>query len=378
MKLIFILIALMLFTISSGICQVTKEDLKDAFNRVANAYENELIAKSSKLSFRYKPKDGAVGARINFLGELTVYGTDDYGILDKNSLTLIMCHEVGHTLGGMPYLDPLFVNGFLSSEGQADYFASMKCLPKILRSEYAHIPLLPLPQERYFEECSKTHTDEFSIAICTQVIEASYKLATYFQYTRDREIQISIDKRTEEISSVTRYFKDNLNYYPSSQCRFETYLAGALCVDDPNNYFSDAYTFRGSECQSMNMISKRPNCWFKEPTQKQQDFFAWPWSGESEAFGQVRFKLNPSRHHLAFGEIEYSDGRYGNCNGNYRATYNNNQLKLKTTTECSGEEHDFFITIPLFELLNGKAIDVEISNSLLELETDNLQLFLEK
>ena len=48
--------------------------------------------------------------------------------MTQDSLALIVCHEIGHHLGGAPRT--FLYEGWPSAEGQADYWASSKCMKK--------------------------------------------------------------------------------------------------------------------------------------------------------------------------------------------------------------------------------------------------------
>jgi hypothetical protein len=52
-------------------------------------------------------------------------GMARHPIMTRNSFILVVCHEFGHLLGGYPG------NLEISYEGQADYFATHECFPKM-------------------------------------------------------------------------------------------------------------------------------------------------------------------------------------------------------------------------------------------------------
>ena len=50
----------------------------------------------------------------------------------------MICHEVGHHLGGAPFMPKYYEDYYLfrgSSEGQADYYATSNCLKKWFAEE---------------------------------------------------------------------------------------------------------------------------------------------------------------------------------------------------------------------------------------------------
>src|SRR5690606_13527496 len=51
--------------------------------------------------------------------------------MDEDALLFILCHELGHHLGGAPKKKrgESDIDSWSSAEGQADYFAAKECLP---------------------------------------------------------------------------------------------------------------------------------------------------------------------------------------------------------------------------------------------------------
>jgi hypothetical protein len=109
----------------------------------------------------------------------------------------IICHEIGHLLGGEPRQT---ISGaeFTSSEGQADFFSASQCLPKLFRS--------------------LGMTD--NSLINKRVEKAGFEFMN---------LAVAADK-----SNPNRFFKRGLvsmksvnetllNRYPTNQCRYETY-----------------------------------------------------------------------------------------------------------------------------------------------------------
>src|SRR4051812_30887126 len=50
----------------------------------------------------------------------------------EDVLILIGCHEIGHLMGGEPLKSPGYI---ISAEGQADYYATLKCARKYFQDE---------------------------------------------------------------------------------------------------------------------------------------------------------------------------------------------------------------------------------------------------
>lgn len=139
------------------------------------------------------PRVNAVATRTGNLWEIHVYG----GLLQHPELTddevlLVLCHELGHHLGGAPLASR---TGWAASEGQADYWSGQNC-GHLLRSP--HQTALRL----------------------TQMYASS-------------AMQPTPDLATTDTTKVERtYFG-----YPSPQCRLDTLVAGFRGQERPRCWY---------------------------------------------------------------------------------------------------------------------------------------------
>lgn len=218
----------------------TKKKFNTIIDRVARLYSKEIKKRNAKLKVDKNWESKVVNAfaekdgnkwRILILGGLYRHPsfTDD-------ALALGTCHEMGHLIGGAP----LVVGGEseMSNEGQADFWGAAVCLKKYFQS---------FPETTYMEEgfskftCdTQYYSDEDAKNICYRTIMAGQSL---LKTLRSKEMPLNFDTPDEsQISKTT-------DYYPGTQCRFDTYTAGALCnLDDDCN-------------------KARPRCWYKEKYQ---------------------------------------------------------------------------------------------------------------
>jgi hypothetical protein len=58
-----------------------------------------------------------------------------YGILTPDAEMMVLCHEMGHHLGNFPKSTSIYADAWAALEGQADYFATMKCFRRIAGSD---------------------------------------------------------------------------------------------------------------------------------------------------------------------------------------------------------------------------------------------------
>ena len=114
-------------------------------------------------------------------------GLITYQEVSDTMLKLILCHEIGHHLGGDPKASR---TGWSASEGQADYFSTLKCAKELADINYENIK------------------NEFE------------KLAQF--YARIERSSNFPNLENMDSTQVERTFFG----YPSPQCRLDTLIAG--------------------------------------------------------------------------------------------------------------------------------------------------------
>ncbi len=147
------------------------------------------------------------------------------GLINSDFMTidgvaLIVCHELGHGFGGPPYK-----RSGSTSEGQSDYFATGECLDNFFEASPRHLSAQEL-EHPAAQLCKDLNCLRKLWAIDVQResflrhdgVETSY-------FTPD----LSIAESTSEEDT----------FYPSHQCRLDTYIAGALGTIRPRCWFAD-------------------------------------------------------------------------------------------------------------------------------------------
>lgn len=157
--------------------------------------------------------------------------------LSDDGFSLLICHELGHLLGGEPRRPaPMDWEGetdgqghlLLSAEGQADYDSTRTCIRKVLKVQNdkglrARPEIDPLVREK----CRLKFQSQVDREICERSAMAGL---SFLQLVKD--FPISFQTPSQTVVSET-----NVDSYPDRQCRLDTIFAGAL--DEP-----------------------RPRCWF--------------------------------------------------------------------------------------------------------------------
>ncbi len=125
----------------------------------------------------------------------------------------ILCHEIGHILGGVPY-QTIPGAEWSSTEGQSDFYAARDCLPDYLDK---HPELLVTPDQGALMLCEGNR-------LCARTATAGLELMRFFERFSSASVaQLSVLTPAPAVDEML------LNVYPPSQCRLDSYVQGALC-----------------------------------------------------------------------------------------------------------------------------------------------------
>ncbi len=178
--------------------------------------------------------------------------------LTYDGLYGILCHELGHYLGGAPKKkrgrsDKL---SWSSAEGQADYYATSKCLPLIFKKPLKSINPNDVAEKKEvdlaFEIC-QGDTD------CIRMGLASLSMARVFASLKNYYDLPSLD-----LQDSFNVWETELGH-PQPQCRLDTMKAGILCSVSPMAPFDNKDPSVGA-CYSFKDLAgdgERPRCWFQ-------------------------------------------------------------------------------------------------------------------
>ncbi|RYZ90251.1 MAG: hypothetical protein EOP04_04475 [Proteobacteria bacterium] len=173
--------------------------------------------------------------------------------MDMDSLRLLMCHEVGHFLGGGPRrieLDPIEDQTWNVIEGAADYFASTQCMKRVLKGQdHVAVLLSKAADADVSELCASNFAGIEDQLICERSLYASKKLIAFFAQAKKVANTFRLDTPDASVLKVTN------PSHPDLQCRLDTYKAGALCSVD-SSVTMDSKDLSKGNCSS------RPLCWF--------------------------------------------------------------------------------------------------------------------
>lgn len=189
-------------------------------------------------------------------------GLARHPLMTAEGLMLVVCHELGHHLGGFPrYSEP--GSEWASTEGQSDYFATAKCAREVFgrlqdNEIWAQRAAIPLEVRTMCQ--ANFARDRRQAAICMRSAVGGLSLARVLGSLGPA--RAPVDFRTPNRTVVPVTFEG----HPEAQCRLDTYFAGALCQAPSQVPFSSVEPRQGACTPDQRFRSGfRPTCWFRPP-----------------------------------------------------------------------------------------------------------------
>lgn len=239
---------------------MTKQKFLEIINEVYNIYSPIVKERGGDLTMKNFWEDDTVNASAERAAG-DVWIVNMYGGLARHPKTtndgfsMIVCHELGHHIGGAPlYRD----DEWASNEGQADYFAAMKCMRRVfLNQENRKIVSRMIVDPEATKQCQSVYTDDNEIAICERIAMAGKSLGSVLaSITGGSSVKFNTPDKT-----VVRSTFDG---HPEAQCRLDTYFQGILC----NKSFDQDVDIIDPIIGTCNLkegykLGIRPRCWYK-------------------------------------------------------------------------------------------------------------------
>lgn len=242
---------------------ITEEQFHSVIDIYEDLYTPIFKEMGAKLDVVRKWEDGTVNAfaqqigstwRISMFGGLARHET-----ITADGFALVVCHELGHHIGGAPRKISPWTSPWASNEGQADYFATLKCLRRAWQSDNNQeiVGSMEIPSA-LSKACSRQHLWNADYYICVRGGMAGLSVSKLFQALRRQTTEPRFD--TPDPKVVTRT-NDN---HPATQCRMDTYFQGALCEADWREDVSASSEVTATCHASLgHTTGLRPLCWFK-------------------------------------------------------------------------------------------------------------------
>ena len=262
-------------------------------DKVETIYAPIVSSLGGKLNVERNWTDGTVNAYASQSGKtwkVAMFGgLARHETITEDGFALVICHEIGHHIGGSPKKGEISsptptptpgggwwggsspttpspaLASWASNEGQADYFANLKCLRRVFLNDdnAAIIKSLNAPKS-LTDACSKAHPGKSGKAdkeACIRGGMAGMSVSRLFMALRNSNVEPKFETPDSKVVSKT---DDN---HPAYQCRLDTYFQGSLCEVDFNTDVSQKDETVGT-CHKLNGQSSglRPLCWHKPKT----------------------------------------------------------------------------------------------------------------
>ncbi|MBS1960660.1 MAG: hypothetical protein JST04_00480 [Bdellovibrionales bacterium] len=237
---------------------ITEAVFNQIIDKVDRVYRPVIAQAGGNLVIDRSWNDGTVNAYADRQGKNWIIkmfgGLARHPTITPDGFTLVVCHETGHHLGGAPKIPGTWA----SNEGEADYFANLKCLRNVWANEnnveIAKTLGVPAAVQR---NCEMSFGDANAIAICERGAMAGLSSA---KLMRELGGEPPIDFSTPDPHVVPGTY----NEHPAAQCRLDTYYNGSICQVAASEPLSDADP-RVGVCATETGATRgyRPLCWYK-------------------------------------------------------------------------------------------------------------------
>lgn len=240
-----------------------EEMFNQVIDKVIAVYAPIVASKGGNLTVQRDWNDGTVNAYALQQGNNWIVkmfgGLARHEEITPDGFALVVCHEIGHHIGGAPKKRGWWSSAWASNEGQADYFATLKCLRKVFEREDNEniVASLNVPSHLRLS-CAAQFNNREEQLICQRGGMAGMSTARLFQALRGETTDPKFDTPSTKRVSRTD------DAHPATQCRLDTYFSGALCDIDHREDVSKNDEAKGV-CYRNNGHEEgvRPLCWFR-------------------------------------------------------------------------------------------------------------------
>jgi hypothetical protein len=243
---------------------LNEEQFNAVIEKIEQIYSPIVVSLGAKLVVNRKWTDGTANANASRMGKkwnVNMYGgLARHETITEDGFALVLCHEVGHLVGGAPSIGTIFGKP-MANEGQADYFAATKCLRKtFLNDDNSTIVSLMTVPATLSSACMKAFPNKAEQNICIRTGMAGASVADFFAAIKKLPVA-KFDTPDPAVVSST------FSSHPAHQCRLDTYFQGSLCEvsfneDVDSEKMKDEV--KGTCHPSLGFTSGlRPLCWFK-------------------------------------------------------------------------------------------------------------------
>lgn len=242
---------------------ITEEQFNKVIDSVETVYAPIVSSEGGTLKVVRNWADGTVNAYAQQSGKTWSVqmfgGLARHQTITEDGLALVVCHEIGHHIGGAPKKSSAWANPWASNEGQADYWATLKCLRRVWLNDNNEEIIASMTIPAALEAaCSKQNVWNSERALCIRNGMAGDSVARLFAALRNQTEPAKFETPDAKVVAKT---DDN---HPATQCRLDTYFQGSLCEVSFNENVENKSEVTGTCHGTMgHKIGLRPTCWFK-------------------------------------------------------------------------------------------------------------------
>ena len=212
---------------------ISKEQFDSVIDKVNALYAPIVEAQGARLIFNRKWEDNTVNASAaRDMSRGTEWYVSMYGGLARHpqmtedGFLMVVCHELGHHLGGYPKKTQAFQvdRKWSSVEGQSDYFATLKCARRVFEKESnEEILATKVVPAFVIKQCGESFKSKHEQFICQRSALAGQEISQFIAVLTKESKPVSFE--TPDKKKVMMIEKD----HNKAQCRLDTFFQGALC-----------------------------------------------------------------------------------------------------------------------------------------------------
>lgn len=244
---------------------VTEPQYNEVMDQIQAVYGPIIAARRGKLVINRLWDDATVNASAERNGREYIInmfgGLARHEAITQDGLALVACHEIGHHLGGAPKFGIFERIDWASNEGQADYFANLKCLRLVFASAGASAFSRPKAEESQPQAaCAQSYASPNEQAVCVRTAVAGMSVTSLFRSIRHETVLPRYDTPDPKVVDKTS------DRHPPTQCRLDTYFSSSLCTRAIGDALDEENPASGTCTRSQGYTAGlRPLCWYKPP-----------------------------------------------------------------------------------------------------------------
>ncbi|MCJ8277860.1 MAG: hypothetical protein MJK18_13540, partial [Bdellovibrionales bacterium] len=211
---------------------VTKAQFDAVIDKAQKFYEPIVRDQGGRLSISGDWSDDTVNAtasqffgfwRVNMYGGLARHPD-----MTLDGFSLVICHEMGHHLGGFPFYkrNVGFGGVWAANEGQSDYYTTFVCARALWADEVATNAEYRDTVPAFVQDaCASAWETTEEQDLCYRINAGSQSLANTLATLADDVVPQFDTPDTNKVEEIQ-------DSHPAAQCRLDTYFAGSICKAD--------------------------------------------------------------------------------------------------------------------------------------------------